>query len=333
MPKRPNRNDVANLAGVSVATVSYVVNGRPGRVSDKTRQLVLQAVEQLGYQPHAIARSLKTGRTNTVGLLIPTLLSPGFAYLINEVEDCLAERGYALVLASSHEDVQRERRVLEVMVSQSVDGLLFTPSSMSCGDRLVQLMREGLPVVFLDRCIPGVPADTVMTDYVRAGQQATEYLIRHGCRRIVCVSFSHQASAALDRVRGYRDALRQHGLAWDESMVLVIPDPSGEEGVSALLQYVAEHGVPDGIMCTNQLHTIAVVKALRQQGIAIPDQVAVVGGFFVSPWDALVEPPLPLVDQDMRHMARQAVEFLMERVQGCDLPPRTVLLDARLIVS
>ena len=333
MPKRPNRNDVANLAGVSVATVSYVVNDRPGRVSEKTRQLVRRAVDQLGYQPHAIARSLKTGRTNTVGLLIPTLLSPGFAYLINEVEDCLAERGYALVLASSHEDVQRERRVLEVMVSQSVDGLLFTPSSMSCGDRLVQLMREGLPVVFLDRCIPGVPADTVMTDNVRAGQQATEYLIRQGCRRIVCVSFSHEASAALDRVRGYRDALRQHGLPWDDSMVLVIPDPSGEEGVSALLQYVAERGVPDGIMCTNQLHTIAVVKALRQQGIAIPDQVAVVGGFFVSPWDALVEPALPLVDQDMRHMARQAVEFLIQRVQGCDLPPRTVLLDTKLIFS
>ena len=333
MPKRPNRNDVANLAGVSVATVSYVVNDRPGRVSEKTRQLVLQAVDQLGYQPHAIARSLKTGRTNTVGLLIPTLLSPGFAYLINEVEDCLADRGYALVLASSHEDVQRERRVLEVMVSQSVDGLLFTPSSMSCGDRLVQLMREGLPVVFLDRCIPDVPADTVMTDNVRAGQQATEYLIHQGCRRIVCVSFSHEASAALDRVRGYREAMGEHGLPSDNGMVLVIPDPSGEEGVSALLQYVAEHGVPDGIMCTNQLHTIAVVKALRQQGIGIPDQVAVVGGFFVSPWDALVEPALPLVDQDMRHMARQAVEFLMERVQGCDLPPRTVLLDARLIVS
>jgi LacI family transcriptional regulator len=172
-----------------------------------------------------------------------------------------------------------------------------------------------------------------MTDNGRAGRQATEYLIRQGCRRIVWVSFSHEASAALDRVRGYRDALRQHGLPWDDSMVLVIPDPSGEEGVSALLQYVAERGVPDGIMCTNQLHTIAVVKALRQQGIAIPDQVAVVGGFFVSPWDALVEPALPLVDQDMRHMARQAVEFLIQRVQGCDLPPRTVLLDAKFIVS
>jgi DNA-binding LacI/PurR family transcriptional regulator len=327
MAKRPTRSDVANLAGVSVATVSYVVNDRHDRVTGATRERVRAAIEQLGYQPHAIARSLKTGRTHTVGLLIPTLLSPGFTYLINQAEDCLAGHGYALLLASSHEDAGRERKVLDVMVSQAVDGLIFTPSSMACGERLTQLICEGLPVVFLDRHIPGVPADTVMTDNVKAGRQATEYLIRRGCRRIACVSFSGEASAALERVQGYRDALHAHGLSADDSQVLVIPDPSGERGVSVLLEYVAAHGLPDGIMCNNHLHTIAVVKALRQQGISIPDQVAVIGGFFVSPWDALIESAVPLVDQDMSCMATQAVEFLMQRIDGCDLPPRTVLLE------
>jgi DNA-binding LacI/PurR family transcriptional regulator len=331
MAKRPTRNDVARLAEVSVATVSFVVNDIPGRVGEKTRQRVLDAVTQLGYQPHAIARSLKTGRTNTAGLLIPTLLSPGFTCLINEVEDCLAGYGYALVLSSSHEDAERECRALDVMISQSVDGLLFTPSSNACRARLAQLVEDRFPLVFLDRHVPGIAADTVMTDNVKAGRQATEYLIRHGCRQIVCVSFSHDASAAVDRVQGYREALRQYGLPCDASLVLVIPDPSGEEGVSALLGFISEHGLPEGILCTNQLHTIAVVKALRQQGIRLPDQVAVVGGFFISPWDALVEPPLPLVNQDMRLMARQAVDFLIERMQGNDLPPRTVLLDTEII--
>ena len=129
MAKRPTRNDVARLAGVSVATVSYVINNGPRPVSEETRARVLGAVQQLSYRPHAIARSLKTGRTHTVGLLIPTLLSPGFAYLINEVEDCLAQHDYTLVLASSHENGERERRVLDVMASQSIDGLLFTPST------------------------------------------------------------------------------------------------------------------------------------------------------------------------------------------------------------
>jgi len=292
----------------------------------------LQAVEQLGYRPHAIARSLKTGRTCTVGLLIPTLLSPGFGYLINEVEDCLASHDYQLVLASSHEDGERERRALEVMALQSIDGLLYTPSTARHRDQVVRFINEGVPVVFVDRYIPGVPADTVMTDNVKAGCQATEYLIQQGCRRILCVSFSREASAALDRVEGYRQALREHHLPVDEDMILVIPDPAGEEGMPALLAHSDMFGMPDGILCTNQTHTIGVVKTLREQGVRIPDQVAVVGGFFVSPWDTLLEPPLPLVNQDMELMARQAVEFLMQRLHGDDAPPRTVLLEAELVI-
>jgi LacI family transcriptional regulator len=332
MAKRPTRDDVAKLAGVSVATVSYVMNNGPRPVSQVTRSRVLDAIEQLGYRPHAIARSLKTGRTCTVGLLTPTLLSPGFAYLINEVEDCLASHDYALVLASSHEDCDREQRMLDVMVSQSIDGLLYTPSGPWLRDQLVTLIENDVPVVFLDRHIPGVPADTVMTDNVEAGRQATEYLIRRGCRHIVCVSFSHEASAAVDRVEGYRQALRAHHLPVDETMILVIPDPAGEAGMSALVGYSDRFGLPDGIMCNNQTHTIGVLKALKERGVRIPDQVAIVGGFFVSPWDTLLEPPLPLVNQDMQRMARQAVEFLMQRLNGDDSPPRTVLLDPELIV-
>jgi len=330
--KQPTRDDVAKLAGVSAATVSYVINDGPRPVSEETRARVLDAIEQLGYRPHAIARSLKTGRTRTVGLLIPTLLSPGFAYLINEVEDCLASHDYALVLASSHEDGERESRVLDAMLSQSIAGLLYTPSTPRLRDQVTQLIGDGVPVVFVDRHIPGVPADTVMTDNVKAGRQATEHLVQQGCRHIVCVSFSHEASAAMDRVEGYRQALRQHDLPVDEKMILVIPDPAGEMGMSALHEYSDTFGLPDGIMCNNQTHTIGVVKALRERGVRVPDQVAVVGGFFVSPWDTLLEPSLPLVNQDMRRMARKAVEFLMKRLGGDDSPPRMMLLDPELIL-
>ena len=332
MAKRPTRDDVAKLAGVSAATVSYVINDGPRPVSEETRARVLDAVEQLGYRPHAIARSLKTGRTRTVGLLIPTLLSPGFAYLINEVEDCLADHDYALVLASSHEDGDRESRVLDVMLSQSIAGLLYTPSFPGLRDQVLRLISDGVPVVFVDRHIPGVPADTVMTDNVKAGRQATEHLIQQGCRHIVCVSFSHEASAAVDRVEGYRQAMRQHGLPVDEKMILVIPDPAGETGMSALFEYSDTCGLPDGIMCNNQTHTIGVLRALRALGVRVGDQVAVIGGFFVSPWDTLIEPPLPLVNQDLQCMARKAVEFLMQRLGGDDSPPRVVLLDPELIV-
>ncbi len=136
----------------------------------------------------------------------------------------------------------------------------------------------------------------------------------------------------MDRVEGYRQALCQHGLPVDEKLILVIPDPAGETGMSALLEYSDTFGLPDGIMCNNQTHTIGVVKALRERGVRVPEQVAVIGGFFVSPWDTLLEPPLPLVNQDMQRMARIAVEFLMQRLGGDDSPPRMMLLDPELIL-
>jgi LacI family transcriptional regulator len=332
MTKRPTRDDVARVAGVSVATVSYVVNNGPRRVSHRARTRVVRAIDELGYRPHAIARSLRTGNTRTVGLLIPTLISPGLAHLTNAVEDCLASHNYALVLASSHEDIEREGRILDVFAGQSIDGLLFTPTGSQVSGPLRRLMEQGMPVVFLDRCIPGVPADAVMTDNVRAGRQATELLIGQGCRRILCVCFSRVASSDLDRVEGYRQALREHNLAVDEDMILVIPDPSGEDVNLVLETYLEASPWPEGILCTSQMQTVSVVKSLRQRAIRIPDQVAVVGGFFVSPWDILIEPPLPLVSQDLEGMASQAVELMMQRLRGDDQPPRTVLLDTELVL-
>lgn len=169
------------------------------------------------------------------------------------------------------------------MGSQSIDGLLYAPSSPRLRGQVVQLIDDGVPVVFVDRHIPGVPADRVMTDNVKAGRQATEYLIQRGCRHIVCVSSSHETSAAVDRVEGYRQALRAHQLPVDENTILVIPDPAGEEGMSALLEYSDTSGLPERIMCNNQTHTIGVLKALRERGVRVPDQIAVLGGFFVSP--------------------------------------------------
>jgi DNA-binding LacI/PurR family transcriptional regulator len=268
-----------------------------------------------------------------VGLLIPTLISPGFPHLINAVEDCLAAHDYALVLASSHEDPERERRMLDVMASQSIDGLLFTPTTSQHSGVVLRLMEQGMPVVFLDRHIPGVPADRVMTDNARAARQATEFLIGRGCRRILCVSFSWVASSAVERVQGYRQALREHNLPVEEDMVLVVPDPTGEGAGGALDGYRDIHGLPDGILCTSQMHTVSVMRALRDRDIHVPDQIAVVGGFFISPWDVLLEPPLPLVNQDMDSMAQQAVGFLMQRLGGENPPPRAVLLDAKLVTD
>lgn len=329
MNKRPTRTDVAKLAGVSVATVSYVVNGGPRPVSPETRQKVLAAIDELGYRPHAIARSLKTGTTRTVALLVQSLVSTFPGYLVNAVEESLARHGYGLILASSHEDRKRERDMLDVLAAQSIDGLLFVPVSSHDGEFLVSLIERGLPVVLIDRYIAGVPADVVMTDNIKAARLVTTHLIRQGCRRIMCLSFSDEASSALDRVKGYRQALIEHGLPDDPDMVLVARYMLGAQLEQTLLEHFDKFGVPDGIICTTDDLIVHSIKVLKRYGFRIPDQVKVAGGFVYSAWNDLLESPVPMVYQDFELMAERAVEILMGRLQGDQSPPRVELIEPK----
>jgi LacI family transcriptional regulator len=330
--KRPTRDDVARLAGVSVATVSYVVNDGPKSVAPKTRAKVLAAIKELNYKPHSIARSLKTGNTNTIGLLFHSVISPGSAYIANVVQSRLAEHGYSVILATTHGDHELERRMLDVLTSQSIDGLIMIPTSSHNRDRVIELKQSGIPVVFVDRIMPGVDVDVVMSDNVKAASLATEYLIKQGRRDIVCISFSSEASSAIDRVEGYRRALAKHSLPVAEKKILLSAGPRDRDAGTIIMDYVDRYGLPDAILCTRQMIAIEVVKVLKERGIRIPEDVAIIGGFFNSPWNALLDPPLPLVNQDLEYMSELAVDFLIERINGDDAPPRTVLLDAELII-
>jgi len=331
--KRPTRADVAKLAGVSVATVSYVVNDGPRPVAEETRKRVLAAINELGYRPHAIARSLKTGSTQTVALLAQNLVQSFIGYLVNAVEENLARHNYGLILASSQEDPEREKRMLNVLASQSIDGLLYIPVSNHDGDYVSALIEEGIPVVFLDRYIPGVPADVVMTDNIAAAKTITNHLLEQGCQHIICLSFSDEASSALDRVEGYQQALRERGLPVTESRTLVTPYMTDWAIDQVLTEYMNDQGLPDGILCTTDDFVVRTIKVLKKRGIRIPEQVKVAGGFVQCPWNELLESPVPIVHQNFEAMARQAVEFLVDRLEGDDSPPRTALIEAEFILE
>jgi len=324
--KKPNRFDVAKLAGVSEATVSYVINNGPRPVADDTRQRVLQAIEALGYRPHAIAQSLRKGSTQTIGLLVQSLIQSFVSHLVNSVEECLAEEGYRLVLASTHEDPSREADLLNVLASQSIDGLLYIPSSHINIQLVQRLIHEGMPLVFVDRYVDGVPADTVMTDNFNAARQMTNYMIESGCRKILCVSFSNVASSALERVEGYRQALVEHGIPLDKDLVAVFRYAAGELSDEELLAYFRQNGRPDGILCTTDGQLIQVSRTLLKAGISVPEQVLVAGGFFESPWNELLPSPFPLVTQNYQLIAENAVSFLLDRIKGNHEPPRIRLV-------
>jgi DNA-binding LacI/PurR family transcriptional regulator len=329
LQKRPTRSDVAKLSGVSVATVSYVVNKGPKKVSEETRQRVLQAIKKLDYRPNLIARSLKTRRTHIIGLVIPTIASPGMALMANIVHEMLLQHGYVVTIANTREDCGVESSALDLMLSQSVVGLIICPTACQESDALKRLKRHGVPIVFMDRHIPGFQADAVMTDNVKCTRQATDYLIRQGCRRILCISFSKRASSAIDRVEGYKQALQASGIALDPVMVLVVEDPTGMRAEQAFLAHIDTVGLPDGILCTTQEIGISVVKGLRRQGIPFSRQNLVV---FDAEWAKLLELPLPVVEQRLSNVAEGAVRLLLLRLDGDESPFQMISVDAQLLV-
>ena len=326
---KATRKDVARHAGVSVATVSYVINNGPRPVAEETRHRVQQAIQELGYRPHAIARSLRKGSTDTIGLLVPSLVSPFQSNLVNAVEENLARHGRGLVLASSHEDHAREAHMLDVLSGQSIDGLLYIPMSRSNGQIVGALIDRGIPLVFLDRFITGVPADVVATDNVDAARRSTDYLIRQGCQRMICLSFSDEASAAVERVQGFREVLRLHRLEVGEHQVVVIKYAVGDTVEDHLSAYFQTYDLPDGILITADVFMVPTIKLLRKLGACIPEDVRITGGFYSAPMAELLEPPLPIVNQDFNSIARIAVEFLIERIEGNNVPPRIRLIPAQ----
>jgi len=330
---RPTRNDVAKLAKVSTATVSYVLNDGPRPVAKATRARVQAAIKRLKYHPHAIARSLSKGKTQTIGFLAPSLVAAFQAHLVDAVEEDLARRGYDLLLASSHEDSAHEIHVLNTLASRSIDGLLLVPTSSGSGAKIRELIARGLPVVFVDRYVPGVAADRVATDNLEAARHATSYLIEKGCKRLVCISFSDEASSAIDRVEGFRRAISEHGLVARDHTVLHVRYAAGESVSTKLSSYLARSGVPDGILCTTDGFLIETVKFLRSQGVRVPGQVQVTGGFFVSPWNEILDPPLPIISQDYQRIADQAVQFLIDRIEtkGPAVAPRLQLVPANYL--
>lgn len=326
--KRANRSDVARLAGVSDATVSYVVNDGPRPVSAETRKRVLKAIEELNYHPHAIARSLSIGTSRTIGFLATNLISPFVNYLVNSVEVSLSQIGYSVILASSHDDPKVELQLLNTLVSQNIAGLMLVPTTEKNRHAIEELIQRGLPVVLIDRYIDGLQADTVVTDNVEAARHATIRLIEMGCKHPVCLAFSRHASSALDRVKGFKIALEEENYPVEESSVIIA---HGTETAAALDAHVEKYGIPDGILGTSDLSVINTVKFLRQKGIKVPEQVKVTGSFYSSPWNEILDSPLFIVGQDHEKMAQRAVRYLIERIENPDrdVEPRFDLLPAK----
>lgn len=321
--------DVAARAGVSVATVSRTISGRGGAVSAPVRERVLAAARELEYEPNNLARNMRAGSTRIFGLVISDVSNPFFTAVARGAEDVAQRHGYSLVLSNTDESAEREAAAVGVMVAERAAGLIIATTNEN-GDLIRRTRASGTAVVAIDRRIIGFPTDTVAVDNEGAAHEAVAHLIGLGHRRVAIVGGPADADTARERRRGFERAHREAGLALDERLVTegTFRETAGHDLTRMLL------GLPDpptAVFSVNNLTTIGVLRALREAGRRVPQEVSVVG-FDDIPTAELLEPPLTVIRQPTYRIGERAAELLMGRIEDPEAPVQEVLLPASLVV-
>ncbi|MGW2829089.1 substrate-binding domain-containing protein [Streptomyces sp. NPDC001286] len=338
----PTMADVARSAGVSVATVSHVLNGtRP--VLPHTRQSVLDAIERLGYTPNTLARSLVTSRTRSIGLAVSAIRNPYFTEILQGVESAALDAGHGLLIADPHDDPAHERTVVQLLHERRVDGMIVAPSA-DPRELVAYLARHDVPTVFLDRLVEtaaaspeGAPAsgdgglrfDQVCAESAEPTARLVAHLAGHGHRRIALIAGLPGLSTTRERIAGYREGLAAAGLPHDERLLVHGDSESAgaERATAALLSLAAP---PTALVTANNAMTLGALRALRDRGLSVPDDIALCC-FDDFPWADLFSPRLTAIAQPGREIGTQAVRLLLDRLAAPDRPARTVRLPCAFV--
>ncbi len=306
--------DVARLAGVSTATVSRVINGT-GFVTEELRERVMAAMAEHNYQPNNLARSFRQNRSFMVALMISDISNPFFTSLVRGVEDVVNERGLNLILCNTDEDPGKELSYAKVLISNRIDGVIMAPTKG--GAECAELFTaSSIAVVFIDRYLATVRTDAVLIDNSQGAYEATSHLISHGHRRIGIITGLEDVSTSLEREAGYRRALRDSGLEVDTSIIARGNSRiDGGFNQTKRLMSLPPDTRPTSLFTTNNLLTIGALLALKDMGLRVPRDIALVG-FDDFESTAVVEPPLTVVAQPTYEIGRTAADYLFRRMAG-----------------
>jgi len=321
--------DIAAAAGVSTSTAARALSGR-GYVSQQAREKVERAAGQLGYVPDALARSLRSRSTQVIGVLITDISNPFYAEVADGIEQVLRSRGYQVLLADSdggRPDV--EAATIRTFRSMRVDGLIVTPA-VPVSRAVRQLADSGTVVVKVDRAEVEDHCDAVLVDNELGARAATQHLIELGHRRIGVVLGESRYSSFAGRLEGYRTALREAGLAQDQTLVVEagLHSVNARRAVDTLLR---SHPEVTAIFATNGPMAMAVLRHLRDESCRIPDDISVVA-WDEAPWMEIVSPRITTVAQPTKEMGREAARLLVERLAGLAGPPTRHRLPTRLVL-
>ena len=320
--------DVAKLAGVHASTVSRVINN-DSRISEKTKNRVLLIINKLGYTPNAVARGLKTKRTYTLGMLIPDITNPFFAEIVRGVEDAANKNSFNVILCNTDDKLKKEKIYLEILKGKRVDGFILGTAHVK-DKSILELEKKKFPYILISRNIEKLNKNCIIVDDVEGGIMATEYLIKMGHRRIAHITGPLKTRSALNRLKGYKLALKKHDIEYSDELVGE-GDFRIKGGYQVMKRFLKLAEPPTAIFAANDLLALGAMQVIQKKNFRIPEDFSVIG-FNDIKLASFVYPPLTTIRQPMLEMGGLAVKTLIKIIEKGEFTQRKEVLESRLII-
>lgn len=321
--QKVNIVDIAKKAGVSISTVSRVLNGKAEefRISEKSQQKIRDTARKLNYVPNQFAANLKSGKSNTIALLIPSLTNPFFADIASDINAEVRNRGYITIIGDSDENKDIENEELLQMRSRNIEGLVIAPCNQNW-QSLKKLSDQGLPIVCIDRYFENLDIPYVSTDNYEGAVMATRHLLEHGHKNIACIQGVAESVPNRLRIQGYNDAMLSAGISGSKILGDEFTVQNGYKEMKLLLQ---QRDRPTAIFALSNTIAIGCIKAIREENLSIPEDISLIT-FDDHPFLDYLATPLTCVTQPTREMCRIAIKYLFFMLQNKEVKPRQVLL-------
>lgn len=316
MPERVTIHDIARELNLTAATVSRALNDHP-RISTATKRKVEEKARQLKYRRNKIASSLRSGKSHTIGVIIPSAQMTFFGSVVHGIENVASENGYSIILYQSEEKTAIEKKAIETFLSARVDGIIASIAKETIEfSHFIELKRRDIPLVFFDRANDDLKIPSVVVDDFKGAFMATEHLITRGYKRVAHISGPLHVKIFAERLAGYKAALKKHGIKF-ESQLVYKGDISIDSGKDAVAYFFSLPVPPDAAFVAEDFTALGLIKGLSERKIKIPDAFGVIG-FANEGFDEYITPSLSSVDQQTVQMGKEAFGLLMEIIEGND---------------
>jgi len=322
--------DIARELGISPSTVSRALKDHPD-ISAKTRKAVKELAKKLNYEPNAIALSLRSRSSRTIGVIIPEIVHYFFSSVISGIEEIAYESGYTVIICQSNEDYDKEKNIIHTLMSKRVDGILVSVSKTTTNyDHFLELQKSNIPVVFYDRVLNIPNSDRVIVDDYTGAYKAVDHLIKMGCKRIAHLATSQELLIGRNRKEGYIQALKDNDIEVDEEIILRCDtDRHAQKCIPYILSLQKK---VDGIFAVNDLTAITAMSIIKRSGYKIPDDIAIVG-FSNSIYSSMTDPPLTTIEQQGNEVGKKAISLLLDRIRNeVSIESRVEQIKTELIV-